>query len=390
MEIKVMFRLGGEIGIKAQGTRERMIEVLMKNIVKRSKRWGIPVKPYQKMGKWWIDVSSEQIDDIILLLRTTPGVSRVSKALVGKEEEWKDMLDSFVPQEGPIAPYFFIYKTDNVDKARQYKKEILSYLTSLQKQRFLAAESYDGLEPLEVSPVSIGAELKNGQFIMWDMNGEAQGMQGLPIHVEEAKAGVLFSGGPDSVLAALLLMRRGVDVELIYMDQGVKAMTERVRHLASGLADVYPEGKINLIIVPWREFLTQVTKEFKKNTCMVCKYSMLKVASFIAKKRGYQFIAMGTIVGEQASQTPYALTFTERGAFVPVMHPVAGYAKEEIFDHLARFGMRKAVEKAAPGCEFVPPKVVSKPRISVHDLRKLKFPKDYKVEKIDAQKLWQF
>ena len=382
-----MFRLGGEIGIKSQGTRERMMQVLMKNIRVRARRWGIDVKPYTRWGKWWIDADS---DDIIVMLRTTPGVSRIARAVVGKEDEWKDMIHHFIPREGPISPYFFIYKTNNIDKAREYKKTILSYLTSIQKERFQLSLSYDGLEPLEVIPVHIGAELRGDTFIMWDMNRETQGMQGLPIHVEEAKAGVLFSGGPDSVLSALLLMRRGVDVELIYMDQGVAPMTERVKYLASGLADVYPEGEIKLIIVPWREFLTKVREQFKKNTCMVCKYSMLKVASHIAKKRGYNFIAMGTIVGEQASQTPYALAFTEKGAYVPVMHPTAGYAKEEIFEHLAKFGMRKVVEKSAPGCEFVPPKVVAKPRISVHDLRKIQYPKEFTVETIKAQKLWQF
>ncbi len=385
-----MFRLGGEIGIKSKGTRNRMIDVLMRNIKRRGRRWGIEISPYQQWGKWWINVSEEYIDDVILLLRTTPGVSRVSKVIIGPEEQWKDMLSEFIPPSGPIAPYFFIYKTDDVEKSRMYKKHILSYLTQLQKNRFLDVEDYEGSEPMEVTSVSIGAELRDGKFVMWDINIEAHGMQGLPSHVEEAKAGVLFSGGPDSVLTALLLMRRGVDVELIYMDQGVDAMTQRVRGLASAIADVYPEGYINLIVVPWREFLTQVTKEFKKNTCMVCKYSMLKVASFIAKKRGYQFIAMGTIVGEQASQTPYALAFTEKGAFVPVMHPVAGYAKEEIFEHLSRFGMRKVVEKASPGCEFVPQKVVSKPRISVHDLRKIKIPQDFAIEKITASKMWSF
>jgi len=388
-----MFRLGGEIGIKAEGTRQRMIDVLMKNIHVRSRRWGIPIRPYHRFGKWWVDIGAslkDKVADIITLLRTTPGIARISEVVVGPVEEWKDMIMSFMPDTGPVAPYFFIYKTDDIEKARHYKREILPFLTSIQKERFSDSLQYEGLEPISIHPVSIGAELRKDLFIMWDMNKEVIGMQGLPIYVENATAGVLFSGGPDSMLVATLLMRRGVNVELIYMDQGVQPMTDRVKELAAGLADILPEGKINLVVVPWREFLSRVRNKFKKNTCMVCKYSMLKVASFVAKKRGYSFIAIGTIVGEQASHTPYALSLVERGAFVPVMHPVAGYAKEEVFDHLARFGLRKAVEKAAPGCEFVPPKVVSKPRIRVHDLKTLDFPKNFDVVTISAKRLWQF
>ncbi len=382
-----MFRVGGEIGIKSEGTRKRMIDVLIKNIKIRARRWGFAIEPYQKWGKWWID---DDRDEIITLLRTTPGVARVSRAVVGDAGSWKDIIDFFIPESGPIAPFFFIYKASDIDRSRTLKKEILSYLTDIQKKRFM--EGFEGgeTEPLEVKQVYIGAELRGSHFIMWDMNAEAEGMQGLPIHVEEARAGVLFSGGPDSVLTALLLLRRGVDVELIYMDQGVVPMTERVKHLASGIADVYPRGEINLVVVPWRDFLVQVRSLFKKNTCMVCKYSMLKVASRIARERNYQFIAMGTIVGEQASQTPYALSFTERGASVPVLHPVAGYAKEEIFEHLGRFGMRKAVEKSAPGCEFVPPKVVAKPHVRKDLLKQLKYPKKYEVLTIKAQPLWSF
>ncbi len=382
-----MFRVGGEIGIKSEGTRKRMVDVLIKNIKVRARRWGLSIEPYQKWGKWWID---DKRDEIITLLRTTPGVARVSRAVVGDAEGWKDMIDFFVPESGPIAPFFFIYRASDIQRSKALKKEILAYLTEIQKKRFIEGAEGDETEPLEVKQVYIGAELRGSQFIMWDMNAEAEGMQGLPIHVEEARAGVLFSGGPDSVLTALLLLRRGVDVELIYMDQGVAPMTERVKHLASGIADVYPRGEINLVVVPWRDFLVQVRSLFKKNTCMVCKYSMLKVASRIARERNYQFIAMGTIVGEQASQTPYALSFTERGASVPVLHPVAGYAKEEIFEHLGRFGMRKAVEKSAPGCEFVPPKVVAKPHVRKDLLKQLKYPKKYDVLTIKAQPLWSF
>jgi len=373
VESGILLRVSGEIGVKKEATQRRMIEELMDGIVRKLGRKGVSVDPEPVRGKWWFPVDE---DDVQRALRLTPGVARVSRAIRGPASMWRQMLLDILP-EGPISPYFFIYKADDVELSRQIKAEALPMLARLQIERLRDISVSD--IPVDVQRVDIGGDLYKGVLYLWRDDWEFKGMQGLPYGVDDATAGVLFSGGPDSVLAALMMMRRGLKIELLYMDLGVSQQTDRVFELTSMLADITPDGKLSLIVVPWHDYLKKVSARYNRHTCMVCKLGMLHMAQRVSKSRRWQLIVSGTIVGEQASQTPYALKFTHTGVHLPVVYPVAGLSKEDVFEMLSAFDFRKAVERSMPGCPFVPKRVVSKPKMRPPKVSELPLPDDWKV-----------
>ncbi len=375
MEIEsgILLRVSGEIGVKKEATQRRMIDELMDGISLKLRRKGISVTPEPVRGKWWFPVDD---DEALRALRLTPGVARVAKAIRGPASSWREMLLRVLP-EGPISPYFFIYKADDVELSREIKAQALPMLAKLQIERLKELSDVD--IPLDIQRVEIGGDLYKGVLYLWRADWEFRGMQGLPYGVDDATAGVLFSGGPDSVLSALMMMRRGVKIELMYMDLGVPEQTDRVFELASMLADITPGGKVSLIVVPWSEYLEKVSSEYNRHTCMVCKLGMLHMAQKIARERRWQFVVSGAIVGEQASQTPYAIRFTHAGIHLPVIYPVAGLAKEDVFEMLSAFDFRRVVERSMPGCPFVPRRVVSKPKIRPPRASGLPLPDEWKV-----------
>lgn len=374
-------RLSGEIGTKSKGTQERMIFVLKNYLNRRARRYGIKMKIKNKFGKFWIDGYNSKH---VTILRTAPGVGRFSLCYAVKLNEWKRVISKIIPKS-PFYPFFFVYKASDVEFSKEFKKEVMEYLTALQIETFSKVKEKREL-PVEIEELSIGAEIHGDTLILW--RREYTGLRGLPYACDEAKVGVLFSGGPDSTLAALKMATRGVEICLLYFDVGVDELTKRVFETASAIADVTPGGAISLIRVPWDSILSKYREHYKKQTCLVCKTLMLKAAARVAKLKGWSFIVTGSIVGEQASQTPYAIEKIERFLEVPVLHPLCGYSKEQVFEELQQIGLRKLVEKALPACPFVPQKVVAKPRFNPRDivLPRFRFEEQY----IPAVPSWNF
>jgi tRNA U34 2-thiouridine synthase MnmA/TrmU len=127
------------------------------------------------------------------------------------------------------------------------------------------------------------------------------------------KALGLFSGGLDSIIAAKLIQKQGIKVELVnfatpfFSSKNAKEMARRLS-------------------LPLKEF--DVTKDYLRilrnpkhgygsemNPCIDCKILMLKKAKKYAKKIGAGFIFTGEVLGERPmSQNIHALRLIEKEA----------------------------------------------------------------------------
>lgn len=141
----------------------------------------------------------------------------------------------------------------------------------------------------------------------------------------KVKALVLFSGGLDSILAAMLLKERGVEVTGIVF----------VHPFSSSEHAVEWAGKIGIRLVrrDVDDKFFQMIREPKHgygsnmNPCIDCRIYMLREARFYAERNGFDFIATGEVVGERPmSQVKGTIIRIEKEARMrnKIVRPLSG------------------------------------------------------------------
>lgn len=135
----------------------------------------------------------------------------------------------------------------------------------------------------------------------------------MPVKRKKTKALLLFSGGLDSILAAKILERQGIDVmALTYVSYFFDA--EQAKKSAK-------ENGIKLVIRDISRPHFEIVKNplFGRgagmNPCVDCHLLMLREAKKITEKENYDFIATGEVLGQRPmSQNIRALDLIERKA----------------------------------------------------------------------------
>lgn len=167
-----------------------------------------------------------------------------------------------------------------------------------------------------------------------------EGMGGLPIGTQ-GKVVVLFSGGIDSPVASLLVVRKGCRPYFVYFDLSPFSTKEVYKRATDSLSKLKPYFyEADLILVPFGS----VIKEIKDKcalalTCVICKRSMYKIANIVAKKIGAKAIVTGESLGEVASQTLQNLSVLDEASEMMVLRPLVGLTKQEIVDLSKKYGL---------------------------------------------------
>ena len=115
------------------------------------------------------------------------------------------------------------------------------------------------------------------------------------------KAIAAFSGGLDSILAAVLVRRLGVDVKLLHVQHLFSADEEgrsRIRAVAERVG-------LPLRIVDASAEHLEVIRNPKHgygrgmNPCDDCRIFMLKIARRVMEEEGAQFVVSGEVLGQR-------------------------------------------------------------------------------------------
>ncbi len=152
------------------------------------------------------------------------------------------------------------------------------------------------------------------------------------MRVERAVA--LLSGGIDSPVACMLMMRQGVSLTLVHFKneslagQGVE---EKIKDLARVLRK-FQQG-VQLVIVPFGKLQGELVKVVPAKVRMIVyRRVMFRIASVIARQRDAQAFVTGDSLGQVASQTLENIRVVHAAAELPVLTPLLGWDKQEIVD----------------------------------------------------------
>ena len=175
----------------------------------------------------------------------------------------------------------------------------------------------------------------------------------------------LMSGGFDSPVASYIMAKRGADIILLHMDNGMyggKGELDKVKRLADRLKEV--TGKEFPLYVLNHEANQTLIKERCEHPyqCVMCKRTMQHVARAFALKYDCSGIIMGDSLGQVASQTLRNIKAEGTDLDFPVVRPLIGMDKTEIMDIAKEIGTYDISAKQTGGCAVVPLKPITEAR----------------------------
>lgn len=208
---------------------------------------------------------------------------------------------------------------------------------------------------LDEPDVTLYAEVRdNAAYVYSSM---VPGVKGLP-YGSQGSVVSLFSGGIDSPVAAWMMMKRGLDVRSLFMDQTPhvgQSYIERVKESFRAVATYVPMEDYELLSTPMGQVMTRILESPQpRYTCILCKRSMYRIAEAYALKHGHKAIVTGESLGQVASQTMANLYVLDAVVSIPVLRPLIGLDKVEIEAVARDIGTYEITARSVEGCTAVP------------------------------------
>ncbi|MEE9406313.1 MAG: tRNA uracil 4-sulfurtransferase ThiI [Candidatus Aenigmarchaeota archaeon] len=162
------------------------------------------------------------------------------------------------------------------------------------------------------------------------------GPGGLPVGVS-GKVVCLLSGGIDSPVAGILMMKRGCEVEFVHFQNEVAGGIGKMKQMMATLEQYQPNARVH--VVPFRTLQNEVIAKVKADYRMlVYRRFMLRIAERLTGKLKAKALVTGNALGQVASQTTENIAAIEVAVSMPVFSPLIGFDKQEIIELAKRYG----------------------------------------------------
>ncbi len=196
---------------------------------------------------------------------------------------------------------------------------------------------------------------------------EIPGSKGMPTGTA-GRAALLLSGGIDSPVAGYMMAKRGLSLIAVHF-YSYPYTSERARDKVVELTRLVScyAGEIRLFLVPFTDIqMTIYEKCPPKETTILMRRLMMKIAERIAASEGAMALITGESLGQVASQTLESLVVTDNAVSMPVFRPLIGFDKEDITAMARNIGTFETSILPYEDCctVFVPKHPVTKPVLS--------------------------
>ena len=325
MQEVILVKLG-EIVLK--GLNRRTFEDrLLKNIRRRIARAG-NFEVYSMQSTIYIEPKDEDadIDEAEERISKIFGVIGYARACVCEKN--MDAITKMAPEY--LNDTLAGFKTFKVESKRADKKFPLG---SMEISREVGAALLRANPHISVDvhnpEITVRVEIREKAAYI---HGETKpGAGGIPVGTG-GKAAILISGGLDSPVAAWMMAKRGVSLEMVHFfspPYTSDAAKEKVLELAQLLTPWC--GRLTVHIVPFTEIQEQIRMNCPEDHfTLIMRRFMMRLAQRVADEVRAKALVTGECLGQVASQTMEALRVSEDVAELPVLRPLIGMDKEEI------------------------------------------------------------
>ena len=347
----------GELGLKGKNINTFLVR-LQQNIQQALIKYqNIKVKRTQ--GRLIILLNGHDPDDIIEICQEIFGIQSLSLAIKIENDETqiKETSVKLLSEEKES-------ETFKVNTKRAFKEFPVG---SMQMNHSLGAHilrelphfSVDVHEPDIELRVEIRAE---GTYIMSEI---IYGPGGLPVGTA-GKSMLLLSGGIDSPVAGYLMMKRGIELEMVHFHSPPftsERAKQKVLDLTKKLTKYNPQIKVHL--VPFTEIQQQIAKHYPSNYSMtIMRRIMMQISESLCSKEKILSMTTGESLGQVASQTMASMNAINEVTTLPILRPLVAMDKEEIIDVSKKIDTYEISIQPYEDCctVFVPKHPITNPR----------------------------
>lgn len=313
----------GEIALKGLN-RNFFINLLVKNIKSCLSEFE-SVNVYKVQGRIIVEVSEEELDEVLQQVTKVFGIVSVSPAIVVEKE--MEIIEEQVKEIVKDKDFqTFRVSAKRADKAfPMNSQELSAHLGGV------VLKNKDNIKvDLHEPELNLWVEVREEVFLYDEI---IPGLGGLPVGCS-GRTGLLLSGGIDSPVAGYMMAKRGLEPVAIYF-HAFPYTSERAKEKVLKLADIISQyiGKFKVYVVPFTDLQLKIIElcPERQITILIRRY-MARIAEEIAKKENLGSLTTGESLGQVASQTQESLLVTNEAAHLPVLRPLIGFDKQEIVE----------------------------------------------------------
>lgn len=342
----------GELTLKS-GNRNTFINQLKSNI----KYALIPLTGYKvnaNRDRMYVEITEDaDVEEIMKRISKVFGVHSVSP-VVKVEKNIDQIKSSAVKLARDIDAPGVTFKVDakRSDKGFPYDTFAL--------QQELGGEILSNIEHLTV-------DVKNPDYkLLVEIRSDAaylysrviKGAGGLPVGTG-GKTLLMLSGGIDSPVAGIEVMKRGVTIEAIHF-HSPPFTSEEAKQKVIDLTRIMAEttGEIKLHLVPFTDIQKMIHKKVPENLTMTStRRMMLKIADRFARQIDAKALVNGENLGQVASQTLGSMYAINAVTNLPILRPLLTLDKDEIIIKAKEIGtFETSIQPFEDCCTIFTPK----------------------------------
>lgn len=341
----------GELTLK--GTNRKMFVNQLKDNVKRAL---IPLSGYHVKGKrdrMYIELSPEaDINEIIQRLSKVYGIKSISPVIkIDKNEE---KINQSAIQ---LSHDFEKGSTFKVDVKRVDKSFRLdTYELQRQVGGAILKENNNITVNVKNPDYEIKIEVRMDAIYIYEK--VIAGAGGLPVGTGD-KTLLMLSGGIDSPVAGIEVMKRGVTVEAIHF-HSPPFTSEKAKDKVIELTRILAErvGPIKLHLVPFTEIQKQINKVVHPRYTMTStRRMMMRISDKVVHQINANAIVNGENLGQVASQTLKSMYAINHVTATPVLRPLLTLDKEDIIKKAKELGtFETSIQPYEDCCTIFTPK----------------------------------
>ena len=341
----------GELTLK--GTNRKMFVNQLKDNVKRAL---IPLSGYHVKGKrdrMYIELSPEaDINEIIQRLSKVYGIKSISPVIkIDKNEEKINQSAIQLSQD------FEKGSTFKVDVKRVDKSFRLDTY-ELQRQVGGAILKKNNNITVNVKNPDYEIKIEVRMDAIYIYEKVIAGAGGLPVGTG-GKTLLMLSGGIDSPVAGIEVMKRGVTVEAIHF-HSPPFTSEKAKDKVIELTRILAErvGPIKLHLVPFTEIQKQINKVVHPRYTMTStRRMMMRISDKVVHQINANAIVNGENLGQVASQTLKSMYAINHVTATPVLRPLLTLDKEDIIKKAKELGtFETSIQPYEDCCTIFTPK----------------------------------
>ncbi|MBA8777983.1 tRNA 4-thiouridine(8) synthase ThiI [Staphylococcus schleiferi subsp. coagulans] len=341
----------GELTLKG-GNRKTFVSQLRSNV----KRALMPLQGYDvkaNRDRMYIQLEpNADIEEMMSRISKVFGVHSISPVL-----KIEKSMDAVYQQAKLFAESYQEGDTFKIDVKRSdktFEHETFAI------QRMVGGEVLKSTPQLKVDVKNpnheIKIEVRKDAIYMYDRIIPAIG--GLPVGTG-GKTLLMLSGGIDSPVAGMEVMRRGVTIEAIHF-HSPPFTSEKAKEKVIELTRIMAErvGTIKLHIVPFTEVQKQIHKVVNERYTMTStRRMMLRIADKVVHNIGADAIVNGENLGQVASQTLKSMYAINAVTSTAILRPLLTLDKEEIIKKAKAIGtFETSIQPYEDCCTIFTPK----------------------------------